>query len=58
MERMAHHTALPDSTSHWLTSDKSIPLSGHMPSSLENGAYAYFPGLLGVPDEIIHENAF
>lgn len=60
MERMAHGTVLPlpDSTSHRLTSDKTFPLSAHMPPPpLENGAIAYFPGLLGAPDEIIYENA-
>lgn len=58
MERMVHSVALPlpDSTSHWLTPDKTLPLSEHMPPSLENGANAYFPGLLGAPDEIIYEN--
>lgn len=58
MERMAHstqHTALPlpDSTSHWLTSDKTFPVSVHMPPPLESGAIAYFPELLGAPDEVI-----
>lgn len=55
---MAQGTALPlpDSTSHWLTSDKTVPLSAHLPPPLENGATAYFPGLLGAPDEITYEN--
>lgn len=59
MERMAHGTVvpLPDSTSNRLTLDKTFPLSAHMPPPLENGAIAYFPGLLGAPDEIIYENA-
>lgn len=57
MERMAHCTTLLDSTSYRLTSDKSFPLSGHMPPPLESGAHAYFPGLLGAPDEIIYEHA-
>lgn len=36
--------------------NKSVPLPGHMPPSLENGAKADFPGLLGAPDEIICES--
>lgn len=46
---------LPNSTSHQVTSDKTLPLSAHMPPSLENGANAYFPELLGAPDGIIYE---